>query len=1210
MKKLNILLLTIVSLSIYEAAASSMWNIQGIEYSVDTISHFYSGPGTTQTQLKLTSGNTVQKLYYTTTNLLNPYITIKVGTAGDGILGIERTKTDPCGDEILSKMITHRKEFISGVNADFFGTIHDSRHYDDILYHVPFYGHAISDGEPYYIRPQASENSICITNDNKVIYGKANYTSTVTIKDSNGKIKNKSKLVSINTNRGEDYLTLYTNRLNTYNHGTRTNNAGSEAYLKKESGTLTPGNTLTLRVENVRKDIGNMSVSDTNHFVLSGHESEKNWGNGNRSLIGNLVAQSLSQNIQGDIVEISPQLTIDGITRTDITQMTAGMPMILRNGEVLDTQTMLNHLTSAQPRTAVGSSENKLVMLVVDGRGQAGSKGVTSYELADIMIHLGCTDALNFDGGGSSEMYDRNFGIINSPSDGREREVINGLFVATTNSSYMEDKTIQSIRFKVSSLKIKNKASFTPIIMGYNKYGVLVNKDIKDFTLTCHEDLGSINGTTIIGSGINGTHALTARYGNAVATIPVTIYGGSDTTVPSEPSTNEPLTILTQISETPIASCKGNNGTQAIVSGGKLWIYNPSNKELNWYKFDKVLQSGQGRIGAGGIGANAFTFDEANHLIIRSATYFDIWDFNYDTGDRKWVAKIKVGSASSGEYIAAVGNILNGGYIIAPAHGKLQKISKGKLLVNGGSEYDTNITNYNINHITDTQNEKTYIHHLGNGQLLINSLKTDFFTCNVNGTNRFDVGDQVLGKAFDNTLNKIGKVRMNTLGGSAINLSGEDIYFYNTYQSNETSTACSLRFTGCAINGRKIVNSEPINGYFYNPTLLDDTQFSECPKINFLLPYKINDTQGLLYQYSPTENTVRCYEISALDGKDIMPSSIDFYTETQTLLEEQTKTFNEVYNDKTYTYDVISDLAIKLSIAPTSNLNKNISLEGISSLFINEEKAQESALKNNGTKFTNLKIDTKYTINNSIKYKWYNAETKFGCQTVTPEFLVDYDAQGVSAPHGSVAWMRQSEYNNQTIPPRAYIFIDFIIPNDSKKYPVSEYRIYQKNNFNNTAQVIATIRGNIDNNGQNYLPWYGYKYMSCSYIDDIATINDAKNIVYDNIYYIETVYANNNSNIRKTIKSEEFVLDQDVSSVETILPGNDIRVFPSRVKQNINIQSNEPIYNIQIYNSIGNYIRAVDAKGKDTVVIDVANLNEGWYILRINYNKIVKFLKL
>lgn len=90
------------------------------------------------------------------------------------------------------------------------------------------------------------------------------------------------------------------------------------------------------------------------------------------------------------------------------------------------------------PRTAVGKKEDGTVVLfVVDGRAKE-SAGFSIPELQMVMHSLGCVDAINLDGGGSTTMFikDQPFnGVVNHPSDNKkwdhegEREVANAILV-------------------------------------------------------------------------------------------------------------------------------------------------------------------------------------------------------------------------------------------------------------------------------------------------------------------------------------------------------------------------------------------------------------------------------------------------------------------------------------------------------------------------------------------------------------------------------------------------------------------------------------------------------------------------------------------------------------------------------------------------------------------------------------------------------------
>lgn len=106
-----------------------------------------------------------------------------------------------------------------------------------------------------------------------------------------------------------------------------------------------------------------------------------------------------------------------------------GVPWTLVvNGEINFTyskEVLVNtfgHPYQRHPRTMVGQKSNgTIVWVVVDGR-RINSAGVNITESANIMKDLGCTIAVNLDGGGSSEMI-VNDAIVNKPSGGTERAI-------------------------------------------------------------------------------------------------------------------------------------------------------------------------------------------------------------------------------------------------------------------------------------------------------------------------------------------------------------------------------------------------------------------------------------------------------------------------------------------------------------------------------------------------------------------------------------------------------------------------------------------------------------------------------------------------------------------------------------------------------------------------------------------------------------------
>jgi exopolysaccharide biosynthesis protein len=106
--------------------------------------------------------------------------------------------------------------------------------------------------------------------------------------------------------------------------------------------------------------------------------------------------------------------------------------MLVENGLPVPHKSRTRH-----PRTVVGLNANrsKLVIMVVDGRRPGISVGMSYSELATEMTRLGCREALNLDGGGSSVMAVRDaatgtFRILNHPSDGHERAVASALGIS------------------------------------------------------------------------------------------------------------------------------------------------------------------------------------------------------------------------------------------------------------------------------------------------------------------------------------------------------------------------------------------------------------------------------------------------------------------------------------------------------------------------------------------------------------------------------------------------------------------------------------------------------------------------------------------------------------------------------------------------------------------------------------------------------------
>jgi exopolysaccharide biosynthesis protein len=117
----------------------------------------------------------------------------------------------------------------------------------------------------------------------------------------------------------------------------------------------------------------------------------------------------------------------DPFQRWKVETAIGGGPVLLQKGEIKisnNEEGMFagKAIHDKHPRTAMGyTKDNKLIILVVEGRNpEAG--GATLTQEAQILKDLGCVEALNLDGGGSSCLLINGKETI-APSDKRQRPV-------------------------------------------------------------------------------------------------------------------------------------------------------------------------------------------------------------------------------------------------------------------------------------------------------------------------------------------------------------------------------------------------------------------------------------------------------------------------------------------------------------------------------------------------------------------------------------------------------------------------------------------------------------------------------------------------------------------------------------------------------------------------------------------------------------------
>jgi exopolysaccharide biosynthesis protein len=141
--------------------------------------------------------------------------------------------------------------------------------------------------------------------------------------------------------------------------------------------------------------------------------------NGQKVLIDRVLTNYNLENCPDEAeIEIIPTHTAAAEWK-ELEHIVGGTPVLVRNGNIIEDfspeQTLESFLVNRHPRTAIGIKGNgEWVFAIVDGRFFGFIGGMTMKELAELMLDLGCVEALNLDGGGSSTMV-IDGSVINDP---------------------------------------------------------------------------------------------------------------------------------------------------------------------------------------------------------------------------------------------------------------------------------------------------------------------------------------------------------------------------------------------------------------------------------------------------------------------------------------------------------------------------------------------------------------------------------------------------------------------------------------------------------------------------------------------------------------------------------------------------------------------------------------------------------------------------
>lgn len=498
------------------ASAFANITIDDVEFTIDTITRYQAGPGTWYTQLRLLRASDQKKrhdIYLLQVDRTNPYIHYHTVLANDRLIGTEQPS------QMAQRKTEPGKVYFAGTNGDFYnsgfrgfksgvpdGTFITER----TIAHTPLQGR-----EP---QPSAIFDS-----ENHLYFGR-NLSTDVYVVRASG---DRQRCNHVNYDRRDDELVLY-NYYNGASTLTETTD-GTEVVCRINAGQAwTTNGTMTITVESVLTN-AKATPLDRDHVVLSGVGDKKAYV---ESLA---VGEELTLDIHtwlhtegitdepGTIVDYTdnyiPRYSgvydLDSVS-VDFISALGGQDKerFLINGVVLETW------AETHPRTAVGASRtgDTIMQVVVDGRGS--STGMTLGQMGQMMAYFGAWNAMNLEGGGSSAMYIRHRGVVNSPSDnGVERSESNGLFVVCDAP---EDNVVTRLVPYKPTFRLPKYGSARPQFMSYNQYDLMLSYDETDLHLSCDPAVGYVLADSVTFVALS-SGTLTVRSGTAVYDIPVSV---------------------------------------------------------------------------------------------------------------------------------------------------------------------------------------------------------------------------------------------------------------------------------------------------------------------------------------------------------------------------------------------------------------------------------------------------------------------------------------------------------------------------------------------------------------------------------------------------------------------------------------------------------------------------------------------------------------
>ena len=212
---------------------------------------------------------------------------------------------------------------------------------------------------------------------------------------------------------------------------TKTESNGTEIVLSKCQRSKAKSNFFTHCANAmIYEKTGNSAIPRDGYVISLSHEefSEK-------AVILEILDKYIKGKNRKSKLILRPSIILQGagFEVSQTTDIISGVPQLIKDSKIDITweqeKSSESFVETRHPRTAVAKlKDGKFLMITVDGRSES-SGGIGLQDLAEYLLSLGATDAMNLDGGGSTTMF-VDGKVVNKPSDKEgERKVGDAILV-------------------------------------------------------------------------------------------------------------------------------------------------------------------------------------------------------------------------------------------------------------------------------------------------------------------------------------------------------------------------------------------------------------------------------------------------------------------------------------------------------------------------------------------------------------------------------------------------------------------------------------------------------------------------------------------------------------------------------------------------------------------------------------------------------------